>query len=580
MGTRQDDLAAALRRLHRAAGEPSTHEIGKAIGYSHTTVANALRGRRRPTWRVLKAVVTYLEGDLETFRAHWIAVRDLEEPLEDSKLQLNPAGNEQTALGAPPSLEPAEQPVRRLRGPATTTVDYPTADPVPRESAHKEGDVVGLSLDEATRRIRGSRSHAKEILMFLHRPLQIVLGTFNHGGHRTVALPDLRAARVVAEVVPDDVQVEGPVDGRGLDEGARKNNLLLVGSPKRNPVTAEVLSHEATRALLSCEFFAAYGQESELELRVDGEVYGEAALEQESAKLDEHNPADFALLAKIPNPFNPDATVLIVAGRHALGTQGAAEFVAARPEWETGRFEHEVGGGYFAVVIHVEAEGAEDKLVLTEVRAVERSLIKIDASREYTPARDRVISWLDSSDVPISGTDVISFAASNLEEPHLRVMCVDRLCENLDVATAHEINQLVDLASSLMGSRSAALGQAGVKLTGQLIRKGLAPIALLAIGARSKSWEIKSAAVAVTRNLDDPGVLDVYEGIGADLSYWRPVQTITEQILGLRTRLTPEDRDRAASILGRLLANPEQSDGQRARLRDALTTLASDSEKN
>jgi hypothetical protein len=76
-----EELAVALRRLHRSAGEPSTHVIGRKINYSHTTVAVALRMARCPTWPVLRAVVTFLDGDLEEFRSYWIAARDAEDPL-------------------------------------------------------------------------------------------------------------------------------------------------------------------------------------------------------------------------------------------------------------------------------------------------------------------------------------------------------------------------------------------------------------------------------------------------------------------------------------------------------------------
>jgi hypothetical protein len=79
-----DELAASLRRLHREAGEPSTHEIGKGISYSHTTVAQALKGAKCPSWPVVKALVTYLDGDIEIFRMHWVAVRDAEDPLPES----------------------------------------------------------------------------------------------------------------------------------------------------------------------------------------------------------------------------------------------------------------------------------------------------------------------------------------------------------------------------------------------------------------------------------------------------------------------------------------------------------------
>jgi hypothetical protein len=231
-----------------------------------------------------------------------------------------------------------------------------------------------VDLDEARRLIRGVRSRAKEILGFRDFPLHMVLGTFNNpGGYRTFAIPDLAAARVVAAAVPDYVEVEvEPIPELEFSEDARKNNLLLVGSPKRNSLTKQVLSHEATKGLMSSQFVGRFGEEPELHLGEN--VYGPQELERESLKLDEHTSADFALLAKIPNPFNPDATVVIVAGRHALGTRGAAEFLA---RWKTEEFEREVSDSYFAVVIYVRAEGTVDKIIFTDVRAMDGSLIKL-----------------------------------------------------------------------------------------------------------------------------------------------------------------------------------------------------------
>jgi hypothetical protein len=60
--------------------------IGRKINYSHTTVALALKTARCPTWPVLQAIVTYLDGDLEEFRSYWIAARDAEDPLPDLRL--------------------------------------------------------------------------------------------------------------------------------------------------------------------------------------------------------------------------------------------------------------------------------------------------------------------------------------------------------------------------------------------------------------------------------------------------------------------------------------------------------------
>jgi len=54
-----DTLAAALQRLRRQAGYPSTRTIGRAISLSHTTVAQALNGSRRPKWEVVERIVCY-----------------------------------------------------------------------------------------------------------------------------------------------------------------------------------------------------------------------------------------------------------------------------------------------------------------------------------------------------------------------------------------------------------------------------------------------------------------------------------------------------------------------------------------
>ncbi|MGW1586296.1 helix-turn-helix domain-containing protein [Streptomyces sp. NPDC002386] len=75
------DLSARLRRLHREAGEPTTRVIGRAIGYSHTTVAKALRGGSCPSWMVLEKIVAQLRGDVHEFKRLWILARDELAPL-------------------------------------------------------------------------------------------------------------------------------------------------------------------------------------------------------------------------------------------------------------------------------------------------------------------------------------------------------------------------------------------------------------------------------------------------------------------------------------------------------------------
>lgn len=103
------DLSTALRHLHRHAGEPSTREIGRAVHYSHTTVAQALSGSRRCSWKVIEKVVVYLNGDVELFRRLWIRVRDAEKPLPPLPSLQTPPDSVSSEAVNPPKLHDQHQ---------------------------------------------------------------------------------------------------------------------------------------------------------------------------------------------------------------------------------------------------------------------------------------------------------------------------------------------------------------------------------------------------------------------------------------------------------------------------------------
>ena len=71
------DLLVALRDLHLHAGEPSLRDIAQATRkeISYDTVHRILKGKGLPRWRPLELVVKALDGDVEKFRALWIAAR-------------------------------------------------------------------------------------------------------------------------------------------------------------------------------------------------------------------------------------------------------------------------------------------------------------------------------------------------------------------------------------------------------------------------------------------------------------------------------------------------------------------------
>ncbi|MFJ9695263.1 hypothetical protein [Kitasatospora sp. NPDC101183] len=71
------DLTARLRELHLNAGEPSTRRIAArtAGAVSHSTVHQALTGKRLPRWGALELIVEALGGEAEEFRKAWKAAR-------------------------------------------------------------------------------------------------------------------------------------------------------------------------------------------------------------------------------------------------------------------------------------------------------------------------------------------------------------------------------------------------------------------------------------------------------------------------------------------------------------------------
>ena len=84
-------LRAALIDLREHAGNPSSREIARGIGTaSHTTIAEALSGKRVPSWAVVRAIVDYLGGDEQVFRDLWTSAMDAGTPPK----RLDKAGQE------------------------------------------------------------------------------------------------------------------------------------------------------------------------------------------------------------------------------------------------------------------------------------------------------------------------------------------------------------------------------------------------------------------------------------------------------------------------------------------------------
>lgn len=167
---------------------------------------------------------------------------------------------------------------------------------------------------------------------------------------RAVSVEDVRAAAAIAKVlVMADPRLHVDVELADNIESPDPRNLVLICSPKRNPITSAVLRHKSVRASFHCEFVELFGGGADIPPRwvllFEGTKIHSPSYEQELANAD--CVEDFALLAKFPNPWNPNATILVAAGIRGYGTWGAAEFLLNNG---TKLFERTKGTDFAAVV--------------------------------------------------------------------------------------------------------------------------------------------------------------------------------------------------------------------------------------
>ena len=113
----------------------------------------------------------------------------------------------------------------------------------------------------------------------------------------------------------------------------KMQNLVLICSHKRNSVTGEVLDLLNSTGQIKCRFQAIPGKVEQWVLYFD-----DAMMESPSHKQEIEYPqpngrlVDYALLAKVRNPWNQKATVMIMAGIRGIGIWGAAEFMLRNTE--------------------------------------------------------------------------------------------------------------------------------------------------------------------------------------------------------------------------------------------------------
>ena len=136
-------LVTALQALHRQAGKPSYRTIAKEVGnVSHTTVAEALGGRRVPSWSIVESIVRHLGGDENRIRELWVSATDVnvvdEPPVSESDFVARYRRNVALYYG-PVYLSSA---LGRVRGPLDEVYVSPNVTLVPGGDRADVGAVV------------------------------------------------------------------------------------------------------------------------------------------------------------------------------------------------------------------------------------------------------------------------------------------------------------------------------------------------------------------------------------------------------------------------------------------------------
>lgn len=144
---------------------------------------------------------------------------------------------------------------------------------------------------------------------------------------------------------------------RKLDVHDSAKNIVLICSPKSNEITQEYLKKINDGTNLNWKFgeddkgqlfistnpgkweSATYDQEKEL--KKDNKIVGESTLD------------DMAVIIRAPNPYNPKAKILIIAGIRGIGSWGAAKYFRQNAK----SLDSKTKGNDFALIVKIKYEG-------------------------------------------------------------------------------------------------------------------------------------------------------------------------------------------------------------------------------
>jgi DNA-binding MarR family transcriptional regulator len=217
--------------------------------------------------------------------------------------------------------------VRRL----APGVDYQTLD-----QARALMDTVAMA--ENTHRSKSIR----ELVGLGDRDTAIVVPLLEREPRESVAIEDVYAigsiARVIARATPPAQSgarrprtslVTSPQLG---EEANVSGNVFSVCSVRRNSLTRTLIGHPDLK--LPFRFTPVARSDGHWGIYVDDHPYVSPSYDEEQhflrkglADKSEMIRHDYAVVARFPNPWSPDAKAWVVAGVRAFGTQGAAQFL-------------------------------------------------------------------------------------------------------------------------------------------------------------------------------------------------------------------------------------------------------------
>ncbi len=186
---------------------------------------------------------------------------------------------------------------------------------------------------------------------------------------------EVEAAESVSRVLPRSrsfsphFETADKVDLRCLD------NLIVLGSRRKNKVAAELLRFMKDFDIDFVQIL--YDDEEERwGLSFGGQTYASPLFDQQRqykkdpTYRDRAGFVDYGLLAKLTNPWNEDARVLLIAGVKSLGTLGSGKFLEENGPWLEGK----VGSSNFAQLVKVVREDPSKDHISVEAVGEPRKL--------------------------------------------------------------------------------------------------------------------------------------------------------------------------------------------------------------